>query len=61
MKGTNTLYLNEEQMKDIVQKWWDDLFYKVDGHAVVARVSLHTSGDFEIILNQPPVPEIVDE
>ena len=27
MKGTNTIIVNDEQMNDIVQKWWDGMTY----------------------------------
>ena len=54
MKGTNTFYLNDDQMNYIVQQWWDGLAYKADGKANVSSVKKHTSGNFEVTLDEIP-------
>ena len=34
MKGTNTLIVNDSQMKEIVQEWWDRHTYSNMGKVV---------------------------
>ena len=53
MKGTNTLTVNDEQMREIVQKWWDEGTFSTRLAVVVTDVHSTDDGqNFEIVLEE---------
>lgn len=59
MKGLNTLVINHEQMKVIVQDWWNKSTYS--NKDIVTDVDKAEGGNFEIQLEEPAPSEETGE
>ena len=49
MKGVNTLILNSDQMKEILNKWWKGMTYNSNDHVI--RVDIE-DGNFVVELEE---------